>query len=189
MTAATTARDANLVKGILQRAANDLAMIIDRPIAVGQVSVERAREKAAAEGGVHLSFRLEFSVEGEKHHGCILVPLPDAIAAACYLMVMPDESVKSNRSLTQLDRGTKDAMLEISNFIGGATDAVLRVLAKGREVAARSDGCQGVAPGAKPNFRYASGDELIVARAEMTLHDFPTFTATVQLPAQLGSLA
>lgn len=184
-TGTSTQRDAELVQAILERASSDLAMIIDREVTVRSVACERANERIAAEGSIHISFRLEFRVGAEVLEGCLLVPLREAICIACYLMVMPDEIVRSRREETELDRTTKDAMLEVSNFIGGSADQVLRGSKHDTEVAARSAGCQGVADGAVPNFKYARGSELVIARLELALHDLPPFDAVMMLPAAL----
>lgn len=178
--------DAELVKVAFERIASDLAMIIDRALSVMSITCVRAREKAVAISGIHLSFRIDFTLDGNGHQGCVLVPLSDAIAIAGYLMVMPDEVVKARRASNELDRFAKDAMLEISNFVGGSTDAVLRGWLPDRDVSARSVGCQGVAAGSKPNFRFTNGAELIVGRVSMSLHDYPSFEALVMLPAVLN---
>jgi hypothetical protein len=180
-----TERDTQLVRAILDRACNDLAMIIDRDLVVGDVSCERSDRRLRAPDQVHLSFRIEFRVGKASHQGCLLVPLPDAIAIALYLMVMPDETVKARRGDQDLDRPTKDAMLEVSNFIGGSADQVLREWKSKAELSARSGGCQGVAGNAVPNFRHVRGEELVIARIEMTLHDYPSFRAIMMLPAPL----
>ncbi len=178
-----TKSDTQLVTAISERIASDLAMIIDHTLSVVSIDCVRAREKAVAGDGVHLAFRIDISIDGQSSHGCLLVPLPEAIAIACYLMVLPDVVVLRRRGSKQLDRFAKEAMLEISNFVGGSSDAVLRSWLPDREVSARSGGCQGVPSGSKPNFRFADGQELIVGRVSLTLHDFPTFEAVAMLPA------
>lgn len=185
MAPATTTGDQELVNQICARAAEDLGMIIDRELAIGSIETTRAQAKVPAEGGVHLSFRIEFEESGAVRQGCLLVPLPDAISMACYLMVMPDEAVTTERQRDDLDRSLKDAMLEIANFLGGSADAVLRKLHGGDRIAARSGGCQGVAAEAVPNFLYEAGAELVVARIEATLADFPSFRMTLMLPASI----
>ena len=184
-TGSASARDTQLARLILDRACSDLAMIVDRAVVVGAITCERSDSRASAPDAVHVSFRLEFKVGEDSHQGCLLIPLPDAIAIAGYLMVMPDETVKSRRQLRELDRSTKDAMLEVSNFVGGSADQVLREWSAAAELSARSAGCQGVAAGAAPNFRHGMGEELVVAHAEMTLHDYPPFGVLMMLPAVL----
>jgi hypothetical protein len=111
----------------------------------------------------------------------LIVPLPDSIALASYLMMMPDDAVKSNRNMTTLDRTMKDAMVEIGNLIGGATDAVFRE-ASGGTVSARSRGCQGIRAGQNPAFPYPAGTALICARAKAHLHSLASFEMVLQFP-------
>ena len=135
----------------------------------------------------HISFRLEFRKGEETSQGCVLVPLPDAISVASYLMVLPDASVQKRRESTDLDRSTKDALLEVSNFLGGSADQVLQDAVAGAEVSVRSAGCQGVAADALANFEYAAGTELLVGRVSLTLHDYPSFQAIVMLPGEIAA--
>jgi hypothetical protein len=176
------ARYERMAEETFQRIAGDLAMITDRAIEVQSVSVQRLRERAVGRGGVHISFKLGFQYAGEILHGCILVPLPDAVTLACYLMMVPDDAVKAKRSLQTLDASLKDALLEVGNFVGGATDAALRGLGiAGIQV--RSESCQGVRAGVRPAFAYRDGDELVVGRAQVRVHDWPAFEAVLLLPA------
>ena len=178
--------DKKLVKRIGDQIGSDLSMIIDRDLAINSIEVERITERVAADGGIHISFRLEFQVEGEAYQGCLLMPLPDAVSVACYLMVMPDEGVKAQRSKDTLDRSTKDAMLEVGNFVGGSSDAILRKWNQDAQLSCRSIGCQGVASDDVPNFTYELGSELILARIEATLGEFSPFTMLLQIPALLS---
>ena len=75
----------------------------------------------------------------------------------------------------------KDAMLEIGNFVGGATDAAVRGLLNG-EVSVRSEGCQGVQAEAVPIFVYQPGTPLVIGEAKLKLHDFASFKLILQLP-------
>ena len=181
MSASATDADLELIRDIVQRVVDDLAMITDREFVVEDVSALRDDKKVAGKSKIHISFRLGFHLDGQVLHGCILLPLPAAISLACYLMMVPDEDVKARRGSTELDRGSKDAMLEIGNFIGGATDAAVRNLLNG-EVSVRSEGCQGVQADSVPIFVYQRGTPIVVGEASLKLHSFPAFKMIVQLP-------
>lgn len=170
------------VEEIFQRIVGDLAMIADRDFVVDSISAESAVRRPAGLGKIHISFRLGFREEGREHHGCLLVPLPDAITLACCLMMLPEEAVQSSRELTTLDVTTKDAMLEVGNFITGATDAALQALGYDHlEIV--FEGCQGVKPDVRPALDYSEGDELVLGTAQARLASFPADTMILLLPA------
>jgi hypothetical protein len=173
--------DQQQVDEIFQRIAGDLAMIADRELKVHKAEVQRVGARVAGPKSVHISFKLGFQHDGRILHGSLLIPLPDAIALASYLMMMPDDGVKSKRSLSTLDTGIKDALLEIGNFIGGAADAALRSIGlEGLRV--RSESCQGVKANVRPAFAYAEGTPLVVGRAKAQLHTWPVFEMVLMLP-------
>lgn len=177
--------DQELVRSIAERVVEDLAMITDREFVIQAVDVRRAGQKAVGEGQIHISFKLGFHLDGQVRHGCILVPLPDAISLASYLMMVPDESVSEHRGDQDLDRATKEAMLETGNFIGGAVDAALRKHWNG-QVSVRTEGCQGVAPDLPPAFPYRKGSELLIGRVTAKLHEYPSFPMVMLLPVLEG---
>lgn len=185
MSSACTGAEATLVEDILHRVASDLAMICDRELDVDVHSVEKHAERTVGKGGIHISFRLGFEQEDKRTHGCLLMPLPDAISLACYLMMVPDDSVKGKRSLKDIDESIKDAMLEVGNFIGGAADAALR---ESSSVVAKvsSEGCQGVRPNVRPALCYNEGEGLVVGRARSTIHEYPEFEMILMLPELEG---
>jgi hypothetical protein len=182
MTLSTNVSDLELVSGILERTTSDLAVIIDRPFRVADTRVERAHARAVGQGLIHISFKLRFRTRTSTEFGCMLIPLPEAITLANYLMMLPDEAVAGNRDATTLDRSTKDALLELGNFIGGACDAILRSSFPDA-VVTRSEGCQGVRAEVRPAFPYTEGNELLIARASARIHDFPPFELILMLPA------
>lgn len=182
-------KDTQLLREVIERVASDLSMIIDREIQVLEVSSERVRERTHGEDGIHLSYKLSFKMDELTGQGCALMPLPEAVSIASYLMMVPDESVEKKRKEQSLDRGTKDAMLEVSNFIGGSTDAVLRSWNEKQDVAVQSEGCQGVKPGDIPNFSHKAGDELILGRVQMQVHEFPSFELLLMFPAFVAPAA
>jgi hypothetical protein len=173
--------DLALAATLLKRVSTDLGMVIDRTIALGEPSVERAHQKPPARGGIHISFRLAFASGARSLHGCLLVPLADAISVASYMMMVADDGVSARRNDAALDKTTKDAILEVGNFIGGAADAALRDT-EFRHYSARADGCQGVKDGDLPVFRFVPGSELVVARAKLQVHQFPASELLLMLP-------
>ncbi len=175
------AKELELTSAVFERIATDLALICDREFVVESATCERQAAKCPAPNTVHISFKLELRTSDKTIHGALIVPLADSIALASYLMMMSDETVASNRDLPTLDRTLKDAMVEIGNLIGGATDAVLRDQSGG-SISARAEGCQGIRAGQNPAFPYSSGDPLIVARAKARLHSYPSFEMVLELP-------
>lgn len=175
--------DERAVREILDQVAQDLSMICDRPVEVLGVETERARSKPAASGGVHVSFKLGFQRGAAAHHGCFLVPLPDAISLACYLMLVSDEDVARRRASRDLDHALKDALLEVGNMVGGSVDAALRAGAEQHAPRVCSEGCQGVRPGQRPGFARRADEELVVGRARARVASFPPFEALLLLPA------
>ncbi|MFT7485995.1 MAG: hypothetical protein ACI9F9_001848 [Candidatus Paceibacteria bacterium] len=174
-------REVQLVEELFQRIGSDISMITDRDLVVGTSTVAKETERPAGKGRVHISFRLGFEQGGELHHGCLLFPLPDAISLACYLMMIPDDGVKSKRTLKAIDESIKDAMLEVGNFIGGAADAAMRE-AIGVDAKVSSEGCQGVPGNVRPAMIYNEGESLVVGRAKATIHDYPEFDILIMLP-------
>ena len=176
-----TRDDLDLVTSIFERISTDLSMIIDREIAVEDVRAGRTHRRVVGASNVHISFKLALQRGQTTHQGCLLVPLPDAIALSAYLMMVPDETVIHERERTDLDRPMKEALLEVGNFVAGACDAVLRRTLEGCTV--RSEGCQGVRADVRPALQYREGDELVVGRARGRIGSFEPFELILQLPA------
>ncbi|MSR61835.1 MAG: hypothetical protein EXS08_05265 [Planctomycetes bacterium] len=107
--------------------------------------------------------------------------MPEALALAGYMMMLPDDVVGCERSRTELDGSFKEALLEVGKFLAGACDAVLRAFPV--EIKTRSDGCQGVRAGIRPALDYSDGDPLLVARAQARIHDFEPFELILMLPS------
>lgn len=186
ITTEITAEEKALANSILERMTTDLSLIIDRDFRVENVKLERSLRRPAGGPEVHISFKLEIEREGESRHGCLLVPLPDAIALAGFMMMRSDETVARERSRTELDGPFKEALLEVGKFMAGACDSVLRRALP--ESATRSDGCQGVRANVRPALVYREGDALLVARARARLHRFEPFEMMLVLPSLQGSL-
>ncbi|MCK6448569.1 MAG: hypothetical protein L6Q99_19430 [Planctomycetes bacterium] len=175
------AQDQALASALFDRVATDLSLICDREFVVESVTSVRRDSKLPAPKKIHISFKFELRAGAEALNGSLIIPLPDSIALASYLMMMPDDAVKSNRNLTTLDRTMKDAMVEIGNLIGGAMDAVMREQSSGT-VSARSQGCQGIRAGQNPAFPYTPGAPLVCSTAKARLHNLPAFEMVLQLP-------
>ena len=90
--------EVELVEETLQRIASDLSMIADRQLELNSVKVKRSTKRAVGRDRIHISFKLGIKTEEGILHGCVLVPLPDAISLACYLMMVPDEGVVAKRA-------------------------------------------------------------------------------------------
>lgn len=179
-----TAAQAECVEEIFQRIASDLSMITDRDLAVSGIDTTVEETRPAGREKIHISFRLGFQQPDRTDHGCLLIPLPDAISLACCLMMVPTDVVRSSRSLETLDGTTKDAMLEVGNFICGATDSALRALGMD-DVKVCFEGCQGVRADVRPALVYREGDALVVGRAQAALADFSEDTMILIVPARV----
>jgi len=173
--------DERLVDTIIRRVIDDLALVVDRELSFEILEVSRIASRKAGLGKVHISFKLGFQSASGLSYGCLLAPLPDAIALASYLMMVPDESVKQRRRQNDLDRSLKDAMIEVANFVGGATDAAMRSMARSG-LSARSEGCQGVRADVRPAFEYEEGTPLVFGRIKVKLHTFDPFEMLLMTP-------
>ncbi len=175
------AHERRRIEEILRRVLSDLAMIADRDLALGELELEVGEAPVAAGAGVHIAFKLALRRNGEIRRGALLIPLPEAIALACYLMMVDDAGVLARREQESLDGTLKDSLLEVANFIAGATEGALRDALRD-DVEVRTEGCQGLAPGAVTALRRAAGEARIAARATTRLHTFPEFTLLLELP-------
>jgi hypothetical protein len=169
------------VTEIFERITSDLSMLADRELGVQGLTVERETTRPAGGGQVHVSFRFGAEEAERLHHGTLLVPLPDAITLASFLMMLPDSAVRERRARTSLDASLKDALLEIGNFVGGAVDAALRAVETPIS-RVRFEGCQGVRAGVRPALVYTEGEPLIVGRAQVTIGDYAPTEMIVMIP-------
>jgi hypothetical protein len=169
------------VVSIALRIADDLSTIVDRTLALSNVTVEKIDARVAGKGVVHIAFKLRFERAVDALYGALLVPLPDALALAGCLTMMPDDQVALQRKATKLDAGMKDAIVELGNFVAGAVDAVMRE-SRANIARARSAGCQGVRADVRPAFPYTEGQELVLVRATARLHEFEPFELLLMLP-------
>jgi hypothetical protein len=178
----TPPADAVLVDGILGRIARELGMMLGHELVLDGARVERATSRPAGAGSIHVSFKLGFAAaDGTERFGSLLVPLPDAITMAGYLLMMADEAVAARREERTLDTPLKNAMLEIGNMLASAAGSVLTELGLARW-SVRSVGCQGVRDGIRPAFPYVEGSELVVGRAAARFEPFPACEHVLILP-------
>lgn len=177
-----TAEQTKVSEEILARVSSDLSMITDREFRLEDMRCELRDQRAVGKDKIHISFKLGFQLEsGEVRHGCILMPLADAISLGCLLMMVPDDGVTAKRAVTDLDESLKDALIEVSNFVGGAADAALRE-AIGASVKVRSEGCQGVRPDVRPALIYTDGDPLLITTATAQIHEYEEFEMVAMIP-------
>jgi len=173
---------ASLAEPAWRRIVQDLEAIVDQRIALESLKVEKHDTRPAGRGRIHISFRLNVLTPSESLQGCLLLPLPAAITLAGYLMMVDDEIVAASRESTSLDVTTKEAMMEICRFVASAVDGVVRSnLPEGYAVEA--DGCQGVRPDVRPRLDYEEGQDLVVARASLRIHEYEPCEAILVLPA------
>lgn len=173
-----------IVTAVIERISANVSMLVDRDIRVGEVSASHATERPAGKDEVHISFKLGLTSEdGQRGQGCLLIPLPDALSLACYLMMYSESDVQLQRGRSELDDSSKDAIVELGNFIGSAVDEVLRSLDD--SVSVRMQGCQGVRSNVRPALDYTEGGELLVGRAGVQIHEFPEFEMILMVPSPL----
>jgi len=184
MAADCSTTEVSMIEEILQRFASDLSMITDRDLSVQQGEVRREAQRPVGRGQIHIAFRMAIAGQAETRYGCLLLPLPEAVSLAGYLMMLPDEDVHERRERETLDEATRDAILEVGGFLAGAMDAALRE-STGLEFRVSLDGCQGVRRNVRPALAYREGDPLLVGRARASVHDFPEFELILMLP-ELG---
>ncbi len=180
-TSVSTPEDTRLIEEILARLTADLSMIMDRDMSVEGCSTERADSRPAGAGEIHISFRLKFDLGGTERFGYLLMPLPAAKTIAGYFMMIPDEQIEVLRQEGGLDAPTKDAILEIGNFMGSACDAVL-ASSFSSNVTVRAAGCQGVRADVRPAFPYEEGSELLVGRGQLRVHTFDPCGVILMIP-------
>ena len=183
------APDQQLTEQVLTAICTQLELVVGHSVASSDFCAERASARAAGREQVHISFRLGFEHDGAERFGSLLVPLPDAIALASFLLMMPPEGVEGQRESTELDDTLKDALLELGNFVSGAVGGVLRE-ASGHEAhctAVRTRGCQGVRADVRPAFPYEEGQPLLVGRCQAQVAEFPAFEMILMVPLVAAS--
>jgi len=98
-----TSRAEALAAGVLGRIARELGAMLGHEMALEHARVEHAHVRPAGAGSIHVSFKLAFRAgAGTERHGCLLVPLADAITLAGFLLMMSDDAVAAWREETTL---------------------------------------------------------------------------------------
>lgn len=179
--------DHEIVQCVLGRIATDLELILDRELELDGLVLEHLHTRPAGKGQVHISFKLGIDAGGEEEQGCLLVPLPDAIALAGYLMMKEDDEVLGERTRQDLDGPYKEAMLELSKVLASCCQSVLERALPDRVV--RSAGCQGVRANVRPALEYREGDRLLVARVRARVARFEPREWILVLPDPTRLLA
>lgn len=169
------------VAEILRRVTEDLTLIADRPFRVAELETSQANSRPAVGAAVQISFKLGFQHRQRLTHGCLVMPLADAISLASYVILVSDEGVKARRALQTLDNDLKDSLMEVGKFIAGAVEASLRGLGVA-ELRVGSESCQGVRPHEAPSIQHESGLPLWIGRAKLQLAHWPVFEALLVLP-------
>ncbi len=182
MSQETTELETNCTEEIFQRMAGDLSMIADREIEVLDLETLVQTERPKGPGSVHISFRMSVKSEDQTHHGCLIVPFAEAITLAGSLMMLTDEMIETRRTEGGLDDPSKDAMLEVGNFIAGATEAAYRALDMPYHVS--FEGCQGVRADVRPALIYEEGSALVVGKAKINMTGFGESQFCLMLPRE-----
>lgn len=165
----------------MRHVATDLALITERDVRVHACHIERARERAAGADRVHISFKQLYWRAGNPEHGCLVVPLPDAISLAAYFLMLADTAVGAQRASGALDDATKEGMLEVASFVASSIQAALHGQGcSGFRVVSAS--CQGVRPDVRPVLPMHADSELWIARARIQIHTWPASDVLLMLP-------
>ncbi|HRV80456.1 MAG TPA: hypothetical protein P5218_03420 [Planctomycetota bacterium] len=110
------------------------------------------------------------------------MPLPEAITLAGSLMMVTDDVIEQCRAQATLDEPTKNAMLEVGNFIAGATEAAFRALEVPCKVS--FEGCQGVKADVRPRLLYSEGEEMVTSSAQVQLAGYGESEFLLLVPRQ-----
>ena len=162
----STQPDSDWTSRALARVAEDWAMMIDHEVSIENVQVERESSAPACEGSVHIAFQfgLTHAELGPRYRGALLVPLPDALTMAAYLMMTPENQIAGARAAQAPDSATKDSLMELSSILASALDGVVQDSFEGTW-SVTSLGCQGVREGAVP--RVSTADDLAIYAATL----------------------
>ncbi|MEE2940370.1 MAG: hypothetical protein VX460_08300 [Planctomycetota bacterium] len=175
---------AKVLEDVFERVACDLSMVVDREVEVHSVGYEERRDRAAGAAVVHISFRFGVRAAGPQvHHGALLVPLPEAITVAGYLMMAPEARVVAMRESGDVDTASKKAMIQVGAFVASATEAALRAAGVAFD-GVHFDGCQGVRADVPPRLQYMEGAPLATSRAMVSIGGRPPAEFLIMLPRE-----
>ena len=169
------------VQELFGRVARNIGALLAQSFEVSSMKSETNTTRAVGADLIHISFKLALSRGEERGHGCLLVPLPEAITLAGHLLMEPESVIAEARERSELEPELMEAMQDLGSFIGGAAEEVFRELGS-EDVSVRSEGCQGVRPDCAPSFPYEEGDDLIVGRAQARINESPAFEMLLMLP-------
>lgn len=181
---ATTQADRDFARAVVSQLLENVSAIVDKELALGDFQSSRRDHRSAGEGQVHISFRFKFTLDGQVSHGCLLLPLTQAVAAACAMLMMPAAQVSEICASGQLDTPIKDALLELGNMLASALGAPYQEPCE--KVAVQFAGCQGVRAGVRPALPYREGSPLLTIEAQSTLEPFGRFKFLLLLPPPWG---
>ncbi len=171
----------NAIDQALERITHDVGLVVDRIIDLDPHEAMVVQERPAGQDQVHLSFRLNLDWNGQVGQGCLLMPLEHANGLAASLMMLAEPQVDELRKLESPDRATKDAMIELGSFIGGAIhDQLADSLTE--TVLVAPAGCQGVRAGVRPALEYTDGTDLWVTQANCNIENWTASDWILMLP-------
>lgn len=186
MTAEGSEADVLMVQEVLHRIASDLALVTDREVRIEEGSVYWAEMRPVGRDRIHISFRFTIAKGGDEHQACVLLPLPEAITLASYLMMVPDEDIPGDREKDTLDGTMKNAIMEVGRFMGEGIDAAMRE-STNLSAEVRFAGCQGVRANVRPALDYQDGDRLLTGSTRANIEQFSEFDLWVAFPALVSS--
>lgn len=183
-----TGGEQELLRSVLAQICESTTTLLEHHLSCEEVRAQWVRSRVAGSGTVHISFKFAIDVGDEWHHGCLLIPLADAVAMASSFLMLPSEVILENRTLEAPDEKLKEALLELCSVLGTALDAGLRS-ASHEGAPVRALGCQGVRPDIRPALPYREGTDLLVGRATARFMEADPFELILMLPAVLPSAA
>lgn len=170
------------INEIFDRVASDLAMLSDRDFEILGVAHEARSDRPVGQGSIHVAFRFGVVLPSSVvHHGALLLPLPESISLAAYLMMQPDSAVAELRMQTEIDHAIKEAILEVGNFVAAAGESALRSM-NSPAISVIFEGCQGVRADVRPRLEYEEGTPLAVGRAQVQIARAEPVEMVVMVP-------
>ncbi len=171
------------VNEIFDRVASDLAMLSDRDFEILSVDYEERTDRPVGAGGIHVSFCFGIVDQaGEVQHGALILPLPESISLAAYLMMQPDTVVADLRTRTEIDSAIREALLEVGSFVAAAGESALRAVGSQAQ-SVMFEGCQGVQADVRPALQYEEGGPLSVGRAQVKIAGQEAVEMVVMVPS------
>jgi hypothetical protein len=180
----TAQADRDFSREVAAQLLESVSAIVDKELALGEFECSRREQRSAGEGQVHINFKFKFSLDGQVSHGCLLLPLTQAVAAACSMLMMPVAQVGEICSSGSLDTPIKDALLELGNMLASSLGAPYQEPCE--QVSVQFAGCQGVRAGVRPAIPYREGSPLLTIEAHSIFEPFGRFRFLLLLPPPWG---